>query len=170
MLTERAFIGDGPTGATFSECRAYRYTLWRRWEPDCQWSQMVAFCGLNPSTADETEDDPTIRRCIGFAKDWGYGGLVMLNLFALRATDPKVMKAHARPIGEENDEALNWVARHVGGVVCAWGRHGLHRNRSGNVSMILRATQKPLWHLGRNSDGTPKHPLYLAAATERSSY
>jgi hypothetical protein len=169
-MTVSDIIGVEDSSATFSPCRAYRYTLWRRWEPRCQWSEMVAFVGLNPSTADETEDDPTIRRCIGFAKSWGFGGLVMLNLFALRATDPKVMKAHPQPIGEDNDYIMNCVARSVGGVVACWGNHGGHRNRSGNVLMILRATRKPLWHLGLSNSNHPKHPLYLRADTERIAW
>ena len=78
--------------ATFSECRKYRYTLWRRWDGLFA-SGYAMFIGLNPSTADETNDDPTIRRCIGYARDWGYGGLCMTNLFAFRATLPKNMKA-----------------------------------------------------------------------------
>lgn len=161
------YIGAGPCGATFSDCRAYRYTLWRRWQADCQWSDMVAFVGLNPSTADQTEDDPTIRRCIGFAKKWGAGGLVMLNLFAFRATDPKVMKAVPSPVGPMNNDVLNDVARQVGSTVACWGAHGTLRNRAGNVEMILRATQKTLFHLGLTKDGHPKHPLYLAGDTKR---
>ncbi len=91
------------SGATFSQCRTWRYALWRRW--DSSKSPLIVI-GLNPSTADERQDDPTIRRCINLAKREGCGSYVMLNLFAFRARDPKVMKAHAEPIGPENDVAI----------------------------------------------------------------
>ncbi len=142
------------SGATFSPCRRYRYTLWRSWsgEPD------VAFCGLNPSTADETIDDPTIRRIIGFAKAWGYHGVVMLNAFAFRATDPKVMKAEADPVGPENDLAIRVISWDVDKVVACWGTHGSFRDRDMEISSMLCGR---LYCLGTNADGSPKHPLYL---------
>src|SRR5690242_6108456 len=105
----------------FSDCRAYRYTLWREW--DIFDKNYVMFVGLNPSTADERVDDPTIRRCIDFAKRWGYGALCMTNLFAYRATDPRVMKAFPYPVGPENDKWLVRCAREAGVVVAAWGNH-----------------------------------------------
>ncbi|MEP0894347.1 DUF1643 domain-containing protein [Leptolyngbya boryana FACHB-1624] len=86
------------------------------------------FVGLNPSTADETHDDPTIRRCTKFAKDWGYSGLCMTNLFAYRATDPKEMIASVDSIGLENDQYLLEYAARAGIVVAAWGNHGTHHN------------------------------------------
>ena len=111
------------SGAGFSECRAYRYALWRRW--DWQgYANQVMFVGLNPSTADETEDDPTIRRCIRFAKDWGCGSLLMLNAYAWRATKPRDLHAYggyADAIGPDNDEALAYRASQAGLIVAAWG-------------------------------------------------
>lgn len=106
----------------FSEDRAFRYTLWREWDVDSltgcaddlpHGHQFAQFIGLNPSTADETRDDPTIRRCIGFAKLWGYGALCMTNLFAFRATKPRDMRQAADPIGPENmallpPEIVDW--------------------------------------------------------------
>lgn len=161
------FIGDGPTGAVLDETRAYRYSLWRRWHECCAPSLMCAFVGLNPSTADETADDPTIRRCIGFAKRWGFGGLVMLNIFAFRATDPKDMKASRDPVGPLNDEALRSVAAVVGRVVCCWGAHGSHKLRGSLVKFALKTTAKrAVYHLGLSNGGHPKHPLYLSAETE----
>lgn len=94
--------------AKLSDCRTYRYELWRTWDESKPYAM---FIGLNPSTADETEDDPTIRRCINFAKTWGYGGLCMTNLFAYRATQPEDMKRASDPIGNKNDETLILLAK-----------------------------------------------------------
>lgn len=142
----------------FSPCRAYRYTLWREW--DMMNSEYAMFIGLNPSTADETQDDPTIRRCIDFSKQWGYGAFCMTNLFAFRATDPKDMKAQKDPVGPNNDKWLELCAKNAGVIVAAWGRHGKHKNRQFDV-LDMHFLQFRLKSLGENSDGTPKHPLYL---------
>ncbi len=142
------------SGAEFSPCRLYRYSLWRLWDD----RPKVAFIGLNPSTADETADDPTIRRCIGYASDWGYGGLYMLNLFAFRATDPKDMKAASDPVGPDNNLALTGHALTCAKTIAAWGNDGLYRARSAAV----RAMLPRLYCLGLNANGEPKHPLYLA--------
>jgi hypothetical protein len=135
----------------------WRYALWRAWDPD---RPTVAFVGLNPSTADETLDDPTIRRCIGFAKSWGYGGLYMLNLFAFRATDPADMKAAADPVGPYNDEALSYRQSRCQLTVAAWGVHGGFKGRADHVlSHVL--VSDAVYCLGKTKDGFPKHPLYL---------
>lgn len=155
------FVGDGPCGAVFDDgLRRYRYSLWRRWRDDCEPSEMVAFIGLNPSTADESQDDPTIRRCIGFAKSWGFGGLVMLNLFAFRDTDPRGMKLERHPVGPWNDETIRRVCQVCGRTVCCWGHHGQFRFRSSEVRLIVRQFG---WHFGLTTNGEPKHPLYLKA-------
>jgi hypothetical protein len=147
--------------AYFSPCRQYRYTLWREWiggnDTTC------AFVGLNPSTATDTEDDPTIRRCIGFAKSWGFSRLLMLNLFALRATDPQVMLVHPDPVGPENDTTtlsivFGGYVGVVGMVVAAWGCHGAHMGRANAVREMLGSR---LHYLRLNKDGSPAHPLYL---------
>lgn len=140
-------------GANFSECRRYRYSLWRRWGD----GPHAMFIGLNPSTADETLDDPTIRRCIGFSKAWGYAGFVMTNLFAYRSTDPKVMKAVDDPVGLENDAALVMHAARAGIVVAAWGTHGAYRGRAQHVRELLPR----LHYLRLTAEGHPAHPLYL---------
>lgn len=139
--------------ATFSPCRRYRYTLCRSWGE----GPAVAFICLNPSTATETLDDPTVRRCIGFAKAWGYGTYWMLNLFAFRATDPRVMKAHAEPIGPNNDEVIRKIVSACDLVVAAWGVHGSHRGRDREVAGMVSGLQC----LGKAAGGQPKHPLYL---------
>lgn len=142
--------------AIFSPDRAYRYMLWRSWS----FGPTVTFIGLNPSTADETADDPTIRRCMGYAKAWGYGTMVMANLFALRATDPRIMLAHPDPIGSKNDDALRDCAARSEQVIAAWGAHGSHRQRSSDVRFMLGGH---LYALGLTKSGEPKHPLYLRA-------
>lgn len=144
------------SSAEFSPSRAYRYALWRWWDRS---KGYAFFIGLNPSTADETLDDPTIRRCKRFAADWGYGGLCMANLFALRATDPKVMQAHPRPVGPDNDKWLKKLAREAGIAIAAWGCHGSHRNRDAVVLDMIPEMQC----LGLTKDGKPRHPLYLPA-------
>lgn len=145
-------------GATLSACGLYRYQLWRRWDsalPAVNWIM------LNPSTADASEDDPTIRRCVGFAKAWGYGGIVVTNLFAFRATDPRDMKKAADPVGPENDDAIVATAAGAGLVVCAWGAHGVHLGRSGEVLAMLFCGSVKTTALKLTSAGEPCHPLYL---------
>lgn len=151
------FLFPEQSGALFSICRRYRYRLWRSWDTE---KPLVAFIGLNPSTADETLDDPTIRRCIGFARDWGFGGMAMLNIFAFRATDPKVMKAAADPIGPANDVWLAKTAGEVSLTVACWGSHGSHLDRGAQV--LRSVLTGPLKCFGLTAGGQPKHPLYLA--------
>lgn len=148
--------------AKFSECRNYRYSLWRQWGKSKPYLMII---GLNPSTADETEDDPTIRRCKRFALDWGFGGLVMTNLFAIRATDPKIMLAHKEPVGLENDEYLSSLAKDAGMILAAWGNHGSHKARDWDVRQLIEKT-KQMKSLGKTKIGQPKHPLYIKADTQ----
>jgi hypothetical protein len=137
-----------------SPCRLYRYTLWREWKGG---AGTVMFIGLNPSTADETRDDPTIRRCINFAKSWGYSGLWMMNAFAFRATDSEVMKRVADPVGPENDRYLKAVHDIATISVAVWGTLGAHRKRHLELAVLL-----PNLHcLQRTKGGMPSHPLYL---------
>lgn len=139
--------------AKFSPCRSYRYTLDRAWIGG---SGTVNFVGLNPSTADETVDDPTIRRCIAYAKAWGFQSMRMLNLFAFRATDPRDMMAAADPIGPENDEYLR-VHIGEGLTVAAWGAGGWYRGRG----PFIRDIYPQLKVLRLTQGGHPAHPLYL---------
>ncbi len=158
----------------FSPDRVYRYTLWREWSMPlihcacggCENRKYVMFIGLNPSTADETKDDNTIRKCIKYAKAWGYGALCMTNLFAYRATDPRKMKAYPQPIGDENDKWLVDCARKASMVVAAWGRDGAFMKRDLAIEKILN----DLKCLGQNNDGTPKHPLYLKDTATPDTY
>ncbi len=154
------------SGASISECGLYRYHLWRVWDDE---RAILCFVMLNPSTADATEDDPTIRRCIGFAKRDAYGGISVRNLFALRATDPKELLKHADPVGPENPKYL-LACRSVSlltRLVAAWGKlpgGKALRSRAQNSVNIVRMNDP--YCLGKNGDGSPKHPLYLPGNTE----
>ena len=143
--------------AEISPCGTYRYSLGRCWEQ----TSSVNFVMLNPSTADADIDDPTIRRCIGFAKAWGYGSIVVTNLFAFRATNPADMAKAADPIGPENDDHIREVAFNEVKVVCAWGTHGVAR--AGRVRSMLRDMGTPTFALRLTKGGCPSHPLYLPA-------
>ncbi len=145
-------------GAEFSRCRKYRYTLWRRWDFESELNQCM-FIGLNPSTADETKNDPTVRRCIRFAKDWGFTGLLMMNAFGFRATDPKIMKAEPKPVGPGNDKAFALWGPKVGLIVAAWGTHCTEKREQ----RICKVLNRPIHCLGTTKAGRPKHPLYLRA-------
>lgn len=139
--------------AVLSSCGQYRYELWRRWAD----GPHVLFIMLNPSTADATNDDATIRKCVAYAKRWGFGALCVGNLFAFRATDPKDMKAAADPIGPENDATLARLASEAGVIVAAWGAHGTHMSRDKAVMKMLPTINA----LHVTKDGSPGHPLYL---------
>ena len=167
----RCYVSDQlkskPTGAIFSDCRTYRYVLWRVWDTS---KPVMAVIGINPSTADETEDDPTIRRCISFAKAWGYGGLYMINLFAYRATDPKAMKASSNPVGSGNDAWIGHVLEKCNLILAAWGNHGSFLSRDMDVKNLVIKQGKQLKALAVNVSGQPKHPLYIKADTKPFYY
>lgn len=146
--------------ATFSPCRTWRYSLHRSCSLLKAEPRLLAVIGLNPSTADETSDDPTVRRCIRYAFEWGYQGLCMLNLFAFRATDPADMKAARDPVGPGNNKVLRSESEGRD-VLCAWGVHGKFWSRGSKVRWLLR--DRNLLCLGRTADGEPKHPLYMRA-------
>jgi hypothetical protein len=143
--------------ATWSPCKRYRYTLWRQWS---EGPRVIQFVGLNPSTADEVNNDPTVRRCIGYAQRWGFDGMVMTNLFAYRATDPKVMKAAADPVGPENDKWLLEIRKIAEKCIVCWGSHGVHNGRGLEGYNVL-AEAGALHCLKVTQGGFPGHPLYL---------
>jgi len=122
------------SGAEFSPDRIYRYALWRFWNRQ---ERFAVFVGLNPSTADEIKNDPTVTRCINYSKDWGYGGLIMLNIFALRSKDPKNLYSAADPIGPDNDFHLRSASSKAGITVAAWGNHGNYLNRARSAVKLL---------------------------------
>jgi hypothetical protein len=147
------------SGAAFSEDRTYRYMLARAWDPNL--SSCAAFVGLNPSTADENVDDATVRRLMGFARSWGYGALVLVNLFAFRATDPRAMRRASDPIGVDNDRHILKYAGDASIVVACWGAHGSHLGRNAAVAKLLK--DRPIFALRETKTGEPMHPLYLPA-------
>lgn len=151
-----------------SPCRTYRYALWREW--DAANPKYLNVIGLNPSTADETKDDPTIRKCIGFAKKLGFGALCMTNLFAFRATQPKDMKAAADPEGPDSIQWLLDCADEAAMVIAAWGADGAFRDRNVEILDILASWGVHLHCLRENQDGSPGHPLYIPYSAEPQRY
>lgn len=149
--------------ATFSDDRAYRYTLTRTWQPG---QRTAVWMMLNPSTADAFQVDPTIRRCIDFSARHGCGALLVLNLFALRATNPADMLRHADPVGPSNDDAIRAAAdQHADGLwIAGWGAHGHHLARDRAVQALLADAGIQLHHLGLTQAGQPRHPLYVPGA------
>lgn len=154
------------TAAEISPCGKFRYWLSRDWNHE---RETCVFAMLNPSTADGTEDDPTIRRCVGFAGSWGFGRLVVVNLFALRATNPDELRTAADPVGPENDR---WLFELTAGrkVFCAWGST-VSKWPSARIlerpAVARKAMQGAfLYHLGLTKGGHPKHPLYLPASVQ----
>ena len=150
--------------AHISECGKYRYSLARWWDDDLP---IVAFVMLNPSTADALIDDPTIRRCIGFAKAWGCGRVEIYNLFALRSTDPKALRETFDPVGPANDDILRGIAACCVRTIAAWGSHGKLWNRGPKVAAMFGGR---LEALAVNADGTPKHPLYVKGDAQPVPY
>jgi hypothetical protein len=152
-------------GAVWGGRGRYRYALWRELTV-ASTPRRVAFVMLNPSTADGRRDDPTIRRCCGLARTWGYDQVAVYNLFALRATDPRELRralaSGIDPVGPANDRYLEVGSAVADLVVCAWGNHGDLGGRASEVIAHLRAAGRRLHHLGLTRHGQPRHPLYLA--------
>lgn len=148
-------------GALFSECGKYRYELWRIWDDR---SPLMVWVMLNPSTADAEVDDPTIRKCQGFARRHLHGGVIILNLFAWRSTDPKVLATVGDPIGPKNDTHIDAVLHSIapggGTVMAAWGADPAARFRGPAVIKRIRSTCGLVRCLGTTQSGAPKHPLY----------
>ena len=146
------------SGAAFSPCRRWRTLLWRRWD---EAKPAANFLMLNPSTADELKLDPTCARARDYAERWGYGALIVTNIFAFRNTNPNQMKAAADPVGPGNDAAIVRAARRSALLVCAWGNHGAFLGRSTKILAKLKANKIALHALRVNAVGEPAHPLYL---------
>lgn len=146
-------------GAILDTTGMYRYSLWREWNTT---SPRVLFVMLNPSTADAIKDDPTIRRCMAFARSWGYGSLEVVNLFAYRTSHPAALRAAPDPVGPDNDRHLLAATQRADLIVAAWGHAGglLNRNRE-----VMRQLRGPIHCLGTTQRGHPRHPLYLKRET-----
>ena len=159
-MERRHLKGDAESLAVYSDCEAYRYRLERVWGPGGR----VLFVMLNPSTATEVQNDPTVERCERRARALGFGAFAVANIFAYRATDPRVMRGVADPVGPGNDAAIVDLAGAADMVVCAWGTHGAHLGRGAAVEALLRRQGRDLFHLGLTLAGAPKHPLYIGYA------
>lgn len=159
MITRTHQKDDAASTALYSECERYRYALTRIWDPA---GRKAFFLMLNPSTATEVQNDPTVERCERRARTLGFGAFRVCNIFAWRDTDPRKMRAAADPVGPENDAAIREAARWADQIICAWGTHGEHLGRGPAVEALLRDTGLPLFHLGLSKAGHPKHPLYIA--------
>ena len=148
--------------AELSICKKYRYSLTRIWDED---KPNVMFVMLNPSTADEKNDDPTIRRCINFAKDFGAGGIYVVNLFPLRATNPNELLINDSIISEENKNYIKKYSELSSIIICAWGNNKIikriNKKFNTNVYNQLKLINSELYCLELSKDNTPKHPLYL---------
>lgn len=164
MLSETRGHADGRDGAiikraSISTCQQYRYRLTRYWGP----GHMLPFVMLNPSTADASVDDPTIRRCMGFARREGAGGVIVVNLFAFRSTSPRNLLLTDDPVGPDNDTALVHIAQESIAtnlpIICAWGTLGFARAIA--VKSLLMQFGPRLVCLGKTKDGHPRHPLYV---------
>jgi hypothetical protein len=162
------------SGAAFSACRTYRYRLWRSWAAR---ESRCVFVGLNPSTADESRDDATIRKCVGFAKRWGFGAVEVVNLFAYagaQSTNPRSLLGLSDPVGPDNDAALRTALRRADRIVWAWGRHDsrvrrLVEARVASLPWLTKRMPCEAGCLGRLPDGSPRHPLRIAYATRFES-
>ncbi|GAB4134715.1 MAG: DUF1643 domain-containing protein [Cyanobacteria bacterium J069] len=147
---------DDQAGAVFDPSGQYRYLLWRGWEAI---APRVLFVMLNPSTANAERNDPTIRRCMGFAKAWGYGRLEVVNLFAYCATRPQDLRRADHPVGEAGDRALLDAASRADQIILAWGNGGRLHGRDRTVLELLSGY--PLHCLGLTKQQQPRHPLYV---------
>jgi hypothetical protein len=155
------------SGAWISEDHRYRYSLTRTWD---EGGPLVNVILLNPSTADASVDDPTIRRVVNFAQQAGFHGVEITNLFALRSTDPKLLRQVDDPVGPSNDLAIEMAATKSGYAWAAWGTHGKFAHRAERVLDLLHQAKVDLWCLGITKEGYPCHPLYLSSATTVMRY
>ena len=160
-------IARSAAGALFSPCRRWRYLLWRRWDAK---KPAANFLMLNPSTADEFKLDPTCARARDYAERWGYGALIVTNVFGFRSTDPLLLKKEQDPVGPGNDAAILRAAKEAALVVCAWGNHGAFLERSSRVRALLNKGKIKLHALRVNANGEPAHPLYLPGALTPSAW
>ena len=163
MITRSHLKDDAASIATYSDCERYRYDLTRVWD---EAGRKIAFVMLNPSTATEVQNDPTVERCERRARTLGYGAFRVCNIFAWRDTDPFAMRKAPEPVGPLNNTAISDACLWADTVVAAWGTHGAHLGRGPQVEVLMRGSGKPLYHLGLSKAGHPKHPLYIAYAQQ----
>jgi hypothetical protein len=145
-------------GAVVDKTELYRYSLWREWNID---APKLVFIMLNPSKADAYIDDPTLRRCIGFAKSWSFGSLTVINLFAYRSAKPSELRQVNDPVGAQNDRYLKKAIKSADKVVVAWGNNGKLMQRDRMVLDLLSICNVQPYCLGTTKAGYPRHPLYI---------
>lgn len=165
MFQQEGFHWHDGAGAEFDPSERYRYRLWRSWGNFDAFGRAV-FVMLNPSTADAHVLDPTIRRCVNFAKAWGFARLDVVNLFPIRSTEPIGIKLDTEPpeVCEENKRQIALTIDGAAIVVCAWGKNGTYLGRDQVITdwlLEIRGSQRGIYSFGHNLDGTPVHPLYL---------
>lgn len=153
--------------AIMSPCGRYRYWLSRIWRNT---GELTVFCMLNPSTADARLDDPTIRRVAAFAHAWGSRGLIVVNLYGARATEPDDLLEMDDPVGPSNDGFIGIACQQTNAIICAWGQHKTAWRRSKRVLELLRNNQVKPMALRVTRQGAPEHPLYIPADTVPKSY
>ncbi len=158
MIVRSHQKGDAASEAVYSPCGRYRHALTRVWD---RTARRVAFIMLNPSTATEAQNDPTIERCERRARRLGFGGFRVVNVFAWRETDPAGLRRAADPVGPGNDAALLAACKWADLIVCGWGVHGAHLDRGPEVERLLRRAGCDLHRLGATRAGHPRHPLYV---------
>lgn len=163
MITRHHTKGDAASVAVYSDCQLFRYSLTRQWQES---GRKALFIMLNPSTATEVQNDPTVERCERRARALGFGAFAVTNIFAYRATNPLLMRAQTDPVGPQNDQAIFDGVMWADQIICAWGSHGGHMRRGQRVEQFVRAQAKPLFHLGLTQSGQPKHPLYIGYAVQ----
>jgi hypothetical protein len=155
---------DEPAYAVISRDQQYRYWLHRSW---LSGSGIVVWVMLNPSTADATENDPTIFRCMRFSQRWGFGAMIVVNLYAGRTTEPKGLLEMDDPVGPLNQEYVDMAIKAATKyVVCAWGANRLVENKGPKMAHRLRGSGVKLKCLGVSAAGHPRHPLYLPGDKE----
>lgn len=161
-LLLREHAADGRSSeAIYSPCEKYRYELTRTWNPN---ARKILFILLNPSTATETRNDPTVERCEQRARKLGYGSFRVCNIFAWRGTDPRHMRAEPSPVGEANDDFIVESCGWADEIVAAWGNHGEHLQRGAQVRNLLAECRKCIKILKLTGAGHPSHPLYISYA------
>jgi len=156
-------IDNDNNGAVFSSCNYYRYALWRIWDKS---KPQIMFIGLNPSTADETNNDPTITRCINYATSWGFGSIYMVNIFSYKTTYPKELKNVSDPIGKETDIWIKRIYKRSEMCIASWGNNGQLLNRSDEIRRLI----PKMYCLKITKSGEPSHPLYLKASLQPEIY
>lgn len=160
-------IANTHSRAKFSECGRYRYLLQRQWGDE----ELCLFIGLNPSTATADSDDATVRKCVALARTWGFSGMTMANLFAVRSRYPQALSTHQDPVGPENDRFLLPAIEQARTVVAMWGNHGLKSyGQSTRRDQYILSLRDDWQCIGITKQGAPRHPLYVASSSNLANF